>query len=163
MPGRPLVAVALDDAGERAWGLAAGVAEELGDTARVSAGPPMVDGGAAGDVEGPEVAGLDLATTGLEIVDGRFVKLAATTSPVVVLDDAADGRDPVSTEGGPVAKGLAVKVDSLAGEDLGLPVVGKVADEAVVDDLRDEPGRGDATVLQGGRQRGDGTPSDSAR
>ena len=163
MPGGPLVAVALDDAGERAWGLAAGVTGEIGDTARVSAGPPMADGGAAGDVEVPDVAGLGLATTGLEIVDGRLVKLAVTTSPVVVLDDAADGREPVSTEGGPVTKGLAVEVDSLAGEDHGLPVVGKAADEAVIDDLRDEPGRGDATVLQGGRQRGDGTSSDSAR
>jgi hypothetical protein len=141
----------LDDAGERAWGLAAGVTGEIGDTVRVSAGPPMADGGAAGDVEVPDVAGLGLATTGLEIVDGRLVKLAV------------NGREPVSTEGGPVTKGLAVEVDSLAGEDHGLPVVGKVADEAVIDDLRDEPGRGDATVLQGGRQQGDGTSSDSAR
>jgi hypothetical protein len=42
-----------------------------------------------------------------------------------------------------------------AGEDFLLPVVGQVADEAVVDDFGDEAGSGDAALLQGWRQRRD--------
>ena len=106
----------------------------------------MVDDGAAGDVGGPQVAGLRPAAAGFEVVDGSFVELAVSTSPVFVLDGAVDGGEPVGPECGPVAEGLAVEADSLAGEDLGLPVVRKVADEAVVDDLGDETGGGDATV-----------------
>ena len=71
------------------------------------------------------------------------------------LDLAVDDGEPVRAERGPVAEGFAVELDALADEDLGLPVVGQVADEAVVDDLGDQPGGGDAAVLQGGWQRGD--------
>jgi hypothetical protein len=60
-----------------------------------------------------------------------------------------------NSERGPAAEGLAIEPDAFAGEDLGLPVVGQVADEAVVANLGDQPRGCDAAVLQGGRQRGD--------
>ena len=42
-----------------------------------------------------------------------------------------------------------------AGEHFGLPVVGKMADEAVVQHFGDEGGGGDAAVLEARRERGD--------
>lgn len=42
-----------------------------------------------------------------------------------------------------------MEVHSDAGEHFGLPVVGQMAGEAVVDDLGDETGGNDAAVLQG--------------
>ncbi len=47
-----------------------------------------------------------------------------------------------------------MEVEAEAGEHFGLPVVGKVADEAVVEDFGDEVGGGDAAVLEGWRKRG---------
>ena len=52
-----------------------------------------------------------------------------------VLDFPVDDREPVGGEQGPVAEGFAVDVHSQTGEHFGLPVVGQVADEAVVDNL----------------------------
>ena len=48
-----------------------------------------------------------------------------------------------------------MQFDAEAGEHFGLPVVGQVADKAVVQHFGDERGGGDAAVLEAGRQRGD--------
>ena len=43
-----------------------------------------------------------------------------------------------------------MEVDAEAGEHFGLPVVGQVADETVIQHFGDEDGGGDAAVLEGG-------------
>ena len=69
-----------------------------------------------------------------------------------VLDFPVDDREPVGGEQGPITEGFTVDFHSHAGEHFGLPIVGKVAGEAVVEDFGDEAGGGDAAVLEGGRQ-----------
>ena len=160
------VAVALDDAQQ--WeefgidgffssrGLGGlGILEESGHAFGVTAVMPVIEDGATGDVRRPEVAGLSFAAAGLEVMDGGFVDLSVKCAPMFVLDFPVNDGEPVGGEQGPVAEGFAVDAYSHAGEHFGLPVVGQVADEAVVDDLGDEAGGGDAAVLQGGRQRVD--------
>ena len=158
------VAIALDDAQEREEfgidrffsfrGLGHLVLfKESGHTFRVAAVVPVIEDGSAGNVRRPEVAGLRFAAAGLEVSDGGFVDLAVKRAPMFVLDFSVNDGEPVGGEQRPVAEGFAVNVHSHAGEHFGLPVVGEVADESIVDHFGDEAGGGDATVLQGRWQR----------
>ena len=160
------VAVALDDAqqagefGGELFFLRWGLFEKGVHAFGIAPGVPMIEDGPSGDVGSPEVAGLSFTAAGCEVVDGCFVNLSVGGSPVFVLNLAVDDGEPVSGELGPVAEGFAVEVYSHAGKHLGLAVVGKVADEAIVDDFGDEAGGGDAAVLEFGGQWGDLWPGD---
>ena len=155
------VAIALDDAqqGEE-FGINGffsfcgfdgfGFLEESDHAFGVASIMPMIEDGSTGYVRGPEVAGLGFAAAGLEVSDRGFVDLSVKRSPMFILDFSIDDREPVGGELGPVAEGFAVEVDSHAGKHFGLPIVGQVADEAVVDDLGNEARGGDAAVLEGG-------------
>ena len=157
------VAIALDDAQEgEEFGInryisvgGFGFVEESGHAFGVASVMPMIEDTAAWDVRRPEVAGLGFAAAGLEIMDGGFVYLPVKCAPMFILDFPVDDREPVGCKLRPVTKGFAVEIDSHAGEHFGLPIVGQVADEAVVEHFGDEAGGGDAAVLQGGRQRVD--------
>ncbi len=106
----------------------------------------MIEHAAARNVRRPEVAGAGFAAAGFEVVDGGFINLPIEGAPVFVLDFAVDDREPVGGEQGPVTEGFAMKVNSEAGEHFGLPIVGKMAGEAVVDDFGDEGWGGDAAL-----------------
>ena len=107
------------------------------------------------NIRHPKIAGLRFAAAGLEVINGGFVNLSVKCSPMFVLDFSIDDGEPVGAESCPVAKGFAVDAHSHAGEHFGLPIVGQVADEAVIDHFGDEGGSGDAAFLQGGWQRVD--------
>jgi len=130
-------------------------AHEFVDAGDAPAVVPMEEHASARYVRHPEVTGLGLAAAGLEIIDGGFVKLSVSGSPMFVFDLPIDGRKPVGGEQRPVAEGLAVNGHAQACEHFLLAVVGLVAGEAVVNHLGDERGGGDAAFLQGGWQRGD--------
>ena len=128
---------------------------EFVDASDAPAIVPMEEHASARYVRYPEVTGLGLAAAGLEIIDGGFVKLSVSGSPMFVFDLPIDGREPVGGEQRPVAEGLAVNGHAQAGEHFLLTVVGLVAGEAVVNHLGDERRGGDAAFLQGGWQLGD--------
>lgn len=157
-----LVAVALDDGGEffdfffaeisrvfRVFG------KECVEACGVPPWVPMEKDAAARDVGCPEVADLCFAGAGFEVSDGSFVKLSVSPSMMFGLDFSIDEVKPVGTEQGPVAEGLAVEVHSQGVKHFYLSIVGKMENEAVVDDFRDESGAGDAAFLQAGLQGGD--------
>lgn len=98
---------------------------------------------------------MGFGAAGLEVMDGGFVDLSVRCAPMFVLDFTIDDREPVGGKQRPVAEGLAMETDSHPGEYFRLPVVGEVADEAVIYHLGDEAGGGDAAVLEGGRERVD--------
>lgn len=157
-----LITVALDDGGELFnffvaeirkvfWIFCKKCIDSLGVTPFV----PVEEDTTARYVRCPEVAGLGFSGAGLEVSDRCFVKLSVWTSPMFVLDFSVNDIKPVGTEQSPVAKGLAVEVYSHGVEHFNLPIVGKMKNEAVVNDFRDESRAGDATLLQAGWQRGD--------
>ncbi|WP_193211457.1 hypothetical protein [Luteolibacter marinus] len=84
-----------------------------------------------------------------------LVKLAEATSPVLVLDRAVNGEQPMGSERGPVAQGLVEEGHGRACEDLRLTLIRQVADEALVDGLGDQAGRGESEIQQARRQRRD--------
>ena len=86
------------------------------------------------------VANFGFAAAGLKVSDRGFVDLAIGASPMFVLDFPVDDREPVGGEQGPITEGFTVDFHSHAGEHFGLPIVGKVAGEAVVEDFGDEAG-----------------------
>lgn len=157
-----LIAIALDDGGEFFTFFIAEICEvfrilgkEGVDSLSVRSFVPMKEDASAGYVRRPEVAGLGFSHAGLKISDRGFVKLAVGTLPMFVLNLPIDNIQPIGTEQAPVAESLAVEVHSHGVEHFNLPIVGKMKNEAVVDDFRDESGTGDATLLQAGWQRGD--------
>lgn len=157
-----LIAVALDDCGEfldlcvaECGGIFGILRKERVDSLGVSSFVPMEEDTSTRDVRRPEVAGLRFAAAGFKITDGGFVKLAVWTSPMFVLDFPVDDIEPIGTEEGPVAKSFAVELHSHAVKHFHLAVIGKVKDEAVVNDFGDESGTGDAALLQARWQRCD--------
>ena len=157
------VAIALDDAQQWDdfgidWLL---VLSDLGflkqsvHAAGIASVMPVVEHAAARNVRRPEITGLRFAAAGFEVFDGGFVNLSVKCPPMFVLDFPVNDGNPVGGEQGPVAEGFAMEGNSHPGEHFLLPVVGQVADKAVVDHLGDEGRSGDAAVLQGSRQRAD--------
>ena len=129
--------------------------EQFFKSAGVTTVMPVEKHAASWYVGRPEVAGLGLAAAGFEVIDGGFVNLSVKCPPMFVLDFPIDNGKPVGGEQRPIAESLAVKIDSHAGEHFLLTIVGQMADEAIVHHFGDEPGRGDAALLQGRRQRVD--------
>lgn len=79
----------------------------------------------------------------------------ATAAAVLRFDLAINRGEPIRSEQRPAAERLAVEVDYLPGEDPCLPVIRQMIGEARGSHFRDESGRGIATLLERGRQRGD--------
>ena len=142
------VAITLDDVDEFADLLIFhGSLEEIIEPRGVAPFMPVEEHAAAGNAGRPEVALLGFSGAGFKIGNGGFVDLPVGTSPVFILDVPVNDGEPVRSQQGPIAKGFTVNVNSEAGEDLFLPVVGQVTDEAVVNDLGNQARSRDAAVL----------------
>ena len=134
--------------------------EQFGDAAAVATFAPMVEHRSVRFIGHPEVTGLGFAAAGFKIADGGFVNLAVKSTPMLVLNFTVNDGEPIGCEQRPVGKGFAMNDHSHAGEHFSLPVIGQVANKAVVHYFGDEAGGGDAAFLQARRKLADHRFSD---